>query len=1269
LRKVWADGLPETAHILRLGGSFDGDDGVTVQTTTGYGLSVGGNLGENDPYAGNWVCLGPSALAFDVIPPGGHAADPFVGITETGIMTAVIECHAGYSNYEMGMWGFDITMRGTNHATETDAYLCGYTQVSSKHSPDRTVTPFHYGAYFMALCTNPEGGIRLGSEPTHSYPFNAGIVLQGYSGEVNVIVDGHQSGAEIAWDYGIKVGGIGGAPWMNQQNSKYLTAFYALDHTGPAIHLADRHPDDTGSAIYVEKVAGGVGLWTSPDNTGNMPLIAGSSQNSELIVRVANLHAGSGVLAQFSALSDAGNTLVGTASIAAGDYGVLHTDASQFIYRNADAAAPFLWQTNSVERMRLIYGGGAGDVKLLISAATGANPRIALKSGSGIEWSLLTQDDAVGNRLLVRADSTNVFHVATDGIYLPTDGQKIDFGGGQHTITFDDDGDYNELEFRGSIDTGLPKWSFHRDITAAVTVHAGRMIDISQYYDCDWEDTTGGGRLVELNHLVGYNTMAAGSPGSLSVSTLVQRIQAPDTGVSEPFGQIMLVQANRTATEAYDALYWGTDWTVNGPVGADASVRERYLSGINMTVSKYAPGNDIDATHSGSIVAHFSATTFGGANAPDRVGFGLTAHPLRWGVAITGYSGDVDTVTGGHHASATSGMEIGLQIGGRAGSWMSGRDSKIDTLIYLLDHVDYAIDIGSRHPDDTGEAIRVRIGGGSVGIWADPQPGDTQPLTVGKAYAGEQVIYLTNTDTGATSLAKYQAVSDSAVAFLLAASAAAGDYVSVGSTNASGGFIVDVGGANPFVVKINGTDEIIVTSSAFSPFSNDGSALGTTSLGWADLFGASGFTLNIASGNWVATHSSGVLNVSTGDIQIGGSSVVTASELTSALASYQPLDGDLTAIAALTTTAYGRSLLELADETALEALLDTLPNLTSIQGHTVTLTGAFVRSGAHSLTVTTTNTTSVTLPTSGTLAALGNANTWGALQTFSAAVSVEGSDSFVRLTDTDTGADNSIHANNSTGSLSYFADFNNEVANSAHDWYIDNTGATLRMRLDNTGLGIGKTPSSLLHLYSGTIGAATTREVIRLGAGFGGSDAKQSIAFYAANDGTLFAEIVQGLSASGNGSTFSFHTKSDAGACAEKMLLDEDGDLTITGGVSAANLTAGSYTPTITNVANVTGTMTPSAFRYQRVGNQVHVTGILSGFSCSVADTLTRARISLPIASNLGASTDASGVASHAQSVTTGYAIADAANNEVEVNFFGRASTTAIAVTFIYEVI
>ena len=69
-----------------------------------------------------------------------------------------------------------------------------------------------------------------------------------------------------------------------------------------------------------------------------------------------------------------------------------------------------------------------------------------------------------------------------------------------------------------------------------------------------------------------------------------------------------------------------------------------------------------------------------------------------------------------------------------------------------------------------------------------------------------------------------------------------------------------------------------------------------------------------------------------------------------------------------TLTLQNVDTLDATTESTIEAAIDTLANLTSIQGHTVTLTGAFVRSGAHSLTLTTTGTTNVTLPTTGTLA-------------------------------------------------------------------------------------------------------------------------------------------------------------------------------------------------------------------------------------------------------------------------------------------------------------
>jgi hypothetical protein len=57
-----------------------------------------------------------------------------------------------------------------------------------------------------------------------------------------------------------------------------------------------------------------------------------------------------------------------------------------------------------------------------------------------------------------------------------------------------------------------------------------------------------------------------------------------------------------------------------------------------------------------------------------------------------------------------------------------------------------------------------------------------------------------------------------------------------------------------------------------------------------------------------------------------------ATTVTNALATKQPLDSDLTAIAALTTTAYGRSLLEAANAAALQTLANLVPG-TNVQAY------------------------------------------------------------------------------------------------------------------------------------------------------------------------------------------------------------------------------------------------------------------------------------------------------------------------------------------------
>lgn len=76
-----------------------------------------------------------------------------------------------------------------------------------------------------------------------------------------------------------------------------------------------------------------------------------------------------------------------------------------------------------------------------------------------------------------------------------------------------------------------------------------------------------------------------------------------------------------------------------------------------------------------------------------------------------------------------------------------------------------------------------------------------------------------------------------------------------------------------------------------------------------------------------------------------------AGSAASAQAASQPLDSDLTAIAALTTTAYGRALLALADATALTALLniasETVRGTVEFATNAETVTGASTTLATH----------------------------------------------------------------------------------------------------------------------------------------------------------------------------------------------------------------------------------------------------------------------------------------------------------------------------------
>jgi hypothetical protein len=96
-------------------------------------------------------------------------------------------------------------------------------------------------------------------------------------------------------------------------------------------------------------------------------------------------------------------------------------------------------------------------------------------------------------------------------------------------------------------------------------------------------------------------------------------------------------------------------------------------------------------------------------------------------------------------------------------------------------------------------------------------------------------------------------------------------------TNGDGLYLI---ATNEIGLALNFTGEVKWTTAAYSPVTNDGNALGTTALGWADLHGATGFTWNIANGNAVVTHSSGVFTVSTGDWRITTAGTNAASAVT-----------------------------------------------------------------------------------------------------------------------------------------------------------------------------------------------------------------------------------------------------------------------------------------------------------------------------------------------------------------------------------------------------
>lgn len=122
-------------------------------------------------------------------------------------------------------------------------------------------------------------------------------------------------------------------------------------------------------------------------------------------------------------------------------------------------------------------------------------------------------------------------------------------------------------------------------------------------------------------------------------------------------------------------------------------------------------------------------------------------------------------------------------------------------------------------------------------------------------------------------------------------------------------------------------------------------------------------------------------------------------------------------------------------------------------------------------------------------------------------------------------------------------------------------------------------------------------------------------------------------------------------------------------GLDVPTLSSGTYTPTLTNVTNVSDSAALQC-QYLRVGDVVTVSG---GFNIdpTLAATVTRLGISLPVASNLGAITDCGGTAAGGTAVGDGGGIyADTTNDRAQLEYVSvDTSNHTFLFSFTYSVI
>ncbi len=209
-----------------------------------------------------------------------------------------------------------------------------------------------------------------------------------------------------------------------------------------------------------------------------------------------------------------------------------------------------------------------------------------------------------------------------------------------------------------------------------------------------------------------------------------------------------------------------------------------------------------------------------------------------------------------------------------------------------------------------------------------------------------------------------------------------------------------------------------------------------------------------------------------------------------------------------------------------------------------------------------------------------------------------------------------------------------------------------------------------IHIYSLSGGTwAVDQDFARLA--FGNADAS------GAGDGGIKASInAYVYDVDGTGAGLDFYVSSNGTTLTKALRMTQTGGVEIsrtavtTPASTDGNVFSGTYTPTLTNTTNIAAS-TPYVCQYMRVGNVVTVSGRLN-IDPTAATTASELGISLPIASDITASTECAGtgaIQTSTTEVSSGGILGDTTNNRAQFRFVaGGTAARDYGFTFTYLV-